>query len=113
MLFTYCYAERFIFFLFFRIELESHSHILNCLSVLICRTRERSATCPCAYLSIYLSICLSVYLSIYQDKRKIRNERFLNVPLCPSVCGAWWDACKDDLTCKEDWSQGFNWTTGA
>ncbi|GLG95778.1 Folate receptor beta [Gryllus bimaculatus] len=35
---------------------------------------------------------------------KIRNERFFEVPLCASDCNAWFDACKDDFTCSEKWT---------
>ena len=26
-----------------------------------------------------------------------------NVPVCADYCDAWFDACKDDLTCVENW----------
>jgi folate receptor len=49
---------------------------------------------------------------LVSDERKIRNERFLQVPLCQSVCENWWDACRDDLTCVDNWATKFNWTAG-
>ncbi|CAG5121900.1 unnamed protein product [Candidula unifasciata] len=49
---------------------------------------------------------------LVQDTRKIRKEKFTNVPLCQSVCNNWWHACKDDFTCLDNWAVGFNWSTG-
>ncbi|KAK6165764.1 hypothetical protein SNE40_022624 [Patella caerulea] len=45
---------------------------------------------------------------------KIRNEKFMHVPLCESECTNWWNACKYDFTCLPNWGggKGFNWTTG-
>ncbi|XP_072040542.1 folate receptor gamma-like isoform X2 [Amphiura filiformis] len=42
--------------------------------------------------------------------KTIRKEYFVGVPFCASECNAWWDACKDDYTCVEDWGSGFSWT---
>ncbi|XP_001639078.3 riboflavin-binding protein isoform X2 [Nematostella vectensis] len=36
---------------------------------------------------------------------------FLGAPLCSNFCDDWFDACKDDLTCAEDWLTGFNYTS--
>ena len=33
-------------------------------------------------------------------------------PVCSSFCDAWFDACKDDLTCAKNWATGFNMTAG-
>ena len=30
-----------------------------------------------------------------------------NVPVCADYCNAWFDACKDDLTCVENWLHGY------
>ena len=53
---------------------------------------------------------------IVVDKRskKTRRERFVGVPLCASDCDEWFDACKDDLTCSNNWGnyKTWNWTTG-
>ncbi|XP_071787554.1 folate receptor beta-like [Asterias amurensis] len=43
----------------------------------------------------------------------IRNERFVGVPLCRTECDAWFNACKDDYTCLQDWSKGWDWSTGS
>ena len=32
-----------------------------------------------------------------------------NVPVCADYCDAWFDACKDDLTCVEDWLADFDY----
>ncbi|CAL1543441.1 unnamed protein product [Lymnaea stagnalis] len=49
---------------------------------------------------------------LIKDERKIRKERFQNVPLCQSVCTNWWQACKNDFTCLDNWAVSFNWSTG-
>ncbi|XP_045206368.2 folate receptor alpha-like [Mercenaria mercenaria] len=49
---------------------------------------------------------------ITEHKISIRNERFQHTPLCTSQCTSWWEACKDDYTCLDNWGKGFNWTTG-
>ncbi|XP_009280280.2 PREDICTED: folate receptor gamma [Aptenodytes forsteri] len=41
-----------------------------------------------------------------------RRERILHVPLCKEDCEAWWEDCKDYVTCKENWHKGWNWATG-
>lgn len=43
---------------------------------------------------------------------KSRNERFYGVPLCKSDCITWYEACKDDYTCSDNWGQGWDWSTG-
>ena len=52
-----------------------------------------------------------------QQINSIRNEIFSDVPFCESECNAWWNACKDDLTCVENWGgqaegEGFDWGSG-
>lgn len=43
---------------------------------------------------------------------KIRNERFFEVPLCASDCNSWFEACKDDYTCTDNWVRNFEWKNG-
>ena len=31
-----------------------------------------------------------------------------NVPICANYCDAWFDACKDDYTCFENWLEEYN-----
>ena len=31
-----------------------------------------------------------------------------NVPVCADYCNVWFEACKDDLTCVEDWLEDFD-----
>lgn len=50
---------------------------------------------------------------LVEHKITIRDERFMGVPLCKSECDKWFDACKNDFTCKDDWSKGWNWTMGS
>ena len=33
------------------------------------------------------------------------------VPICSKYCDEWFDACKDDMTCAQDWLNGFNFTS--
>ncbi|XP_014666939.1 PREDICTED: folate receptor gamma-like [Priapulus caudatus] len=42
----------------------------------------------------------------------IRNEKFIDVPLCRSECDNWWNDCMHDWTCLDDWSTGFDWSSG-
>lgn len=49
---------------------------------------------------------------LVEDHRVIRNEKFLDIPLCKSDCDEWWEACKHEMTCLDNWSKGFNWTSG-
>nr|CAB3246746.1 folate receptor gamma-like [Phallusia mammillata] len=41
-----------------------------------------------------------------------RSERFRDVPLSPAVCNAWFNDCKDDYTCKDNWAVGWDWSSG-
>ncbi|RMB89588.1 hypothetical protein DUI87_34011 [Hirundo rustica rustica] len=49
---------------------------------------------------------------IQQADSSWRRERILHVPLCREDCEQWWEDCRDALTCKENWHQGWNWATG-
>ncbi|XP_060086512.1 folate receptor alpha-like [Heteronotia binoei] len=42
-----------------------------------------------------------------------RKERILNVPLCKEDCEQWWEDCKDQMTCKENWHKGWDWSRGS
>ncbi|XP_068711228.1 riboflavin-binding protein-like isoform X2 [Montipora foliosa] len=33
------------------------------------------------------------------------------VPICSSYCDEWFEACKDDMTCAQDWINGFNFSS--
>ena len=35
------------------------------------------------------------------------------VPVCADYCDAWFQACKDDLTCVENWLWDFNFENGS
>ena len=43
-----------------------------------------------------------------QNYSRVADERFRDIPICESVCDAWWNACKHEYTCAEDWYWGFN-----
>ncbi|XP_017945991.2 folate receptor alpha isoform X2 [Xenopus tropicalis] len=41
-----------------------------------------------------------------------RKERILDVPLCREDCDGWYNDCKLEYTCMENWHKGWNWTSG-
>ena len=41
--------------------------------------------------------------------RKTRKERFRNVPLCGSDCDEWFNDCREDFTCNNNWAKNWNW----
>lgn len=51
-------------------------------------------------------------LALLQVDQSWRKERILNVPLCKEDCEQWWEDCRDDMTCMENWHKGWDWTTG-
>ena len=65
------------------------------------------------HIHIHKQVCLPSLLSQLQDSgMKIRKERYFNLPLCLDECINWWNSCKDDRTCIENWTRGFDWGTG-
>ncbi|CAH1773994.1 unnamed protein product [Owenia fusiformis] len=49
--------------------------------------------------------------------RKFRHDgpkdgRITKVPVCKSYCDDWFNACKDDMTCVENWMEDFDYTKG-
>nr|XP_033803574.1 folate receptor alpha-like [Geotrypetes seraphini] len=48
---------------------------------------------------------------IQQADSSWRKERILDVPLCQEDCEKWWEDCKGDVTCKDNWHKGWNWTS--
>ncbi|KAJ6664782.1 hypothetical protein lerEdw1_005754 [Lerista edwardsae] len=50
---------------------------------------------------------------INQVDQSWRKERILDVPLCKEDCEQWWEDCQDEMTCKENWHQGWDWSTGS
>jgi len=49
---------------------------------------------------------------IVDEGNSYRNQRYKNIPLCADHCGLWWNDCRNDYTCKENWSTGWNWDSG-
>lgn len=46
-------------------------------------------------------------------KNKMQPQAFVDAPVCSGYCDAWFDACKDDMTCAKNWLTDFelkNWT---
>jgi folate receptor len=39
----------------------------------------------------------------------MRKQRFYKIPLCKKDCDSWFDACKNDWTCRDNWNKGFRW----
>ena len=44
--------------------------------------------------------------------KKFRKERFYKIPMCKQDCDSWFDACKYDYTCRDNWNRGFKWING-
>jgi folate receptor len=55
---------------------------------------------------------MSPWIQIDPRSKKTRRERCVGVPLCDSDCDAWFEACKDDYTCSDNWGdiKTWNWT---
>jgi folate receptor len=53
---------------------------------------------------------LGPFLVVDKRSKITRKERVINVPLCASDCDAWFEACKDDLTCSDNWGKNWKWT---
>ncbi|XP_031561685.1 folate receptor gamma-like [Actinia tenebrosa] len=55
---------------------------------------------------------MSPWIQVDPNSKKTRRERFVNVPLCASDCDAWFEACKDEYTCSDNWGdiKTWNWT---
>ncbi|TPP66638.1 Folate receptor alpha [Fasciola gigantica] len=49
---------------------------------------------------------------IIRSERKVGTERMYAAPLCMSDCNEWWEACRHEQTCVENWSYEFDWSTG-
>ncbi|XP_077983976.1 folate receptor gamma-like [Glandiceps talaboti] len=50
---------------------------------------------------------------LLEEKKSFRDERYTNVPICTSECNAWWEVCKEDMTCSDNWHAGpWDWSTG-
>jgi len=48
-----------------------------------------------------------------KDKSKSRrSERYYQIPLCKSDCTQWFNDCKYDYTCRDNWNKGFKWNNG-
>lgn len=42
----------------------------------------------------------------------MRSERYFKIPLCQRDCDAWFEDCKFDYTCRDNWNKGFKWVNG-
>lgn len=54
------------------------------------------------------------WITVDPKSKKTRKERFTDVPMCKKDCDEWFDACKSDYTCSDNWGnfKTWNWTTG-
>lgn len=41
--------------------------------------------------------------------KKMRNERYYQIPLCKADCDSWFEDCQSDFTCRDNWNKGFVW----
>lgn len=53
---------------------------------------------------IFLNLC-----KLLQIDMKKRRERFYKVPLCKSDCDVWFESCRYDFTCADNWFNSFKW----
>lgn len=44
--------------------------------------------------------------------KKNRSSRYFKIPLCKTDCELWYEDCKEDFTCVENWSRDFRWKNG-
>lgn len=51
-------------------------------------------------------------LSALTDQWDSTSHRIFHVPLCRDDCNRWWGACKRELTCTNNWYEGFEWEMG-
>ena len=49
---------------------------------------------------------------LFKNSERKKSHRLWKVPLCKNDCDSWWNACKAELTCTDDWYGGFNWEQG-
>lgn len=47
---------------------------------------------------------------IVEDSKKTRKERMVGVPLCSTDCDLWYNDCKEEYTCNDNWAKNWNWT---
>lgn len=86
-------------------------HWDQCNSTMSAKCRRYFEIDTCMY---ECSPYLKPWITIDSKSKKTRKERFMNVPLCSQDCEEWFDACKDDYTCSDNWGnfKAWNWTTG-
>ena len=41
--------------------------------------------------------------------KKSYNESIFRVPLCASECDGWYNDCRDDYTCNDNWNMNWDW----
>ncbi|XP_013420318.1 folate receptor gamma [Lingula anatina] len=50
---------------------------------------------------------------LVQESRTWRKERMYHAPLCETDCNTWYNECKNEKTCLDNWSNGgFNFSSG-
>jgi len=75
-----------------------------------CPTKKMSERCKAKFLQnhCFYECSPNVGPWIKKVNMKIRNETFVDVPLCKTDCDSWFDACKNDFTCIDNWTK-FSW----
>lgn len=86
-------------------------HWDQCNTVMSPKCRRYFEVDTCMY---ECSPYMKPWITIDPNSKKTRKERFTNVPICKSDCDEWFDACRDDLTCSNNWGNftTWNWKTG-
>lgn len=78
-------------------------------SWLQCNQSRLSTRCEKYMLSVECFYRCSPNVAFWQNPSY--KAGFLGAPLCAGFCDSWFDACKDDLTCADNWLTGFDTTS--
>lgn len=59
-------------------------------------------------MTLYPTLSVEVVFVLDQNHNEMVTEEYLNLPLCQSECDDWWNACRDEYTCADNWYNGFD-----
>ena len=64
-----------------------------------------------SYISLFMTLYWYIifHFSLQEPHRSWRNERFFGVPLCATDCESWFNDCRADYTCVDNWAMNFDW----
>ena len=71
-----------------------HDYTPSLIQVLLIPIQDEECFYQCEPMLGYFQIDMTGYIQ--------------SVPVCADYCDAWFEACKDDLTCVEDWLADFD-----